>query len=108
MAGQHKWKDLKSKMSPRRQAKVAAKTRKLDSQYRMALQVLRKSLGITQEELAKLMEVSQHVVSKMENGHNMYISTLKRMIEAMGGELKLVARFPDREVVIEQFEADKG
>lgn len=106
MATRNKWKDLRSKMTTERQSKIQAKTQKLNTEYRMALQVLRKSLGITQEDLAELMNVSQHVVSKMENGQNMYITTLQRIIEAMGGELKLLARFPDREVVIDQFEVE--
>ncbi len=105
MASRHKWKDLEAKLSPDRRAKVKADTHKLSEEY-LALQALRQSLNITQEELAELMEVSQHVVSKMENGHNMYISTLQRMIEALGGELKLVAHFPDRDVVINQFTTD--
>lgn len=102
MAGRHKWKDLEARLKPKRRAKIKADTHMLNEEY-LALQTLRQSLNITQEELAELMEVSQHVVSKMENGHNMYISTLQRMIEALGGELKLVAHFPDRDVVIDQF-----
>ena len=107
MAGRHKWKDLRAKISPERQERIDAETRKLHQEY-LALQNLRKSLNMTQEELAELMEVSQHVVSKMENGHNMYISTLQRMVEAMGGELKLIAHFPDRDVVIDQFETEES
>ncbi len=107
MTSHRKWKDLKSTISSERRVRVDAETRKLHEEY-MALQTLRKTLNITQEELAELMKVRQHVVSKMENGHNMYISTLQRLIQAMGGELKLVAHFPDRDIVIDQFKSDEN
>lgn len=102
MSGRNRWKNLKKRMPKARQEKVDAATSRLQAEY-MVLQDLRKSLGITQEELAHLLDISQHVVSKMENGHNMYITTLHRIIEAMGGRLKLIAQFPDREVIIDQF-----
>jgi len=40
----------------------------------------------------------------MENQSDMFISTLRRFLGAMGGKLKIVAEFPDHEIVINQFE----
>ena len=52
----------------------------------MALNELREALELTQEQLAELMKVSQVAVSRMERRPDMYVSTLRRVIEAMGGE----------------------
>jgi transcriptional regulator with XRE-family HTH domain len=70
---------------------------------RMALQDLRKEKGKTQEQMAKLMGMSQSALSKMEHQQDMKLSTLVRIIRALGGELKMIAQFPDNEVVINQF-----
>jgi hypothetical protein len=50
------------------------------------------------------MKLNQGVVSKMEHQSDIYVSTWRKFITAMGGQLKLVASFPDREVVINQFD----
>lgn len=70
----------------------------------MALQELRQSRKLTQEDLAYALGLNQSALSKMEHQQDMYISTLKKILNAMGGKLKLVAEFPDAEVVINQFD----
>jgi signal transduction histidine kinase len=50
---------------------------------------------MTQEQLAQTLEMAQGDVSKLEHRTDLYLSTLRRYIEAMGGELKIVASFPD-------------
>ena len=67
------------------------------------LQDLRKALKLTQIELAAVLNVSQTAISKIESNSDMYIGTLSRFLEAMGGQLKIVAAFADREVEISQF-----
>ena len=62
----------------------------------MSLQDLRKAIGKTQMVIAKRLKVGQDAVSKIETRSDMYISTLRGFVEAMGGELQLVATFPDR------------
>ena len=62
----------------------------------MSLQALRKAIGKTQKAVAKRLKVGQDAVSKLETRGDMYLSTLRGFVEAMGGELELVARFPDR------------
>lgn len=71
---------------------------------KMALQDLRQKRHLTQQQLAERLNVQQATVSKMENQADMHISTLQRMITAMGGTLKLIAQFPDEEIVINQFD----
>lgn len=70
----------------------------------MALQQIRTRRNLTQVEMAENLVVNQSAVSKMENQQDMHISTLRKIISAMGGTLKLVAQFPDEEIVINQFE----
>jgi transcriptional regulator with XRE-family HTH domain len=70
----------------------------------MALQGLRQSRNLTQKDLAEELGLNQSALSKMERQDDMYISTLRKILGAMGGRLKLIAEFPDTEVVIDQFE----
>lgn len=69
----------------------------------MALQELRQALHLTQQQLAETLEINQAAVSKIERESDMFVSTLKRFLAAMGGELRIVASFPGREIVINQF-----
>lgn len=61
------------------------------------MQELRKARNITQVELARAMSIEQGTISKLEHREDMYVSTLQAYIRALGGELKLVASFPDIE-----------
>jgi transcriptional regulator with XRE-family HTH domain len=69
----------------------------------LPLQELRQARQFSQEQLADALRVRQASISKMERRTDMYISTLRSYIEAMGGELDIVARFPDGTVRIKQF-----
>ena len=93
---------LLAKMSPENQARVHAGANAMLDE--LALQELRKALNLTQEQVAEAMKLNQGVVSKMEHQSDIYVSTLRKFVAALGGQLKLVASFPDREVVINQFD----
>ena len=67
---------------------------------RMDLRDLRKSIGITQKQLSESLKVSQPVISDMENRADYQLTTLRRVVQAMGGELDVIARFPDRIVAL--------
>ena len=69
----------------------------------ISLKQLRLALRLTQVELAGTLRVNQAAVSKMERQYDMYISTLRRVLEAMGARLKIIAEFPDGQIVISQF-----
>lgn len=92
------YKNLREKMSPERRSKNEKEAKKKIAE--IALQELRQSLNLTQEEVARALDMKQASVSKLENQEDMYISTLSRFVRALGGNLKLVATFPDKEVVI--------
>jgi len=69
------------------------------------LRQLRKARKHSQKELAEKLNVNQAAVSKLESRADMYLSTLRGYVEAMGGELEIVARFPNQVVRIDQFKA---
>lgn len=68
----------------------------------MATKDLRKAIGKTQTAVARRLKVGQDAVSKLEGRSDMYISTLRSVLKAMGGELELIARFPNRPPVLLQ------
>jgi len=69
----------------------------------MPLHELRKARALTQQNLAKTMGLTQPNLSRIEQQTDIYVQTLRSYIEAMGGELDLVARFPDGDCRIVQF-----
>jgi DNA-binding XRE family transcriptional regulator len=64
---------------------------------------LRKDRELTQEELATIMEIRQSAISQIENQEDVMVKTLERYVKALGGELEVRARFPDRVVMLSQF-----
>jgi transcriptional regulator with XRE-family HTH domain len=96
------YKELRAKMSPESRARARAKTEHLLAE--MALDELREARKLTQENLAEILHVNQAAVSKLENRVDMYVSTLRKFVEAMGGELVISAHFPDGIVRIAHFE----
>jgi predicted transcriptional regulator len=83
-------------MTLKQRAAAARLTRELAD--KLPLQQLRHALLLTQQQLAQSLGVSQVAISKMENQSDMLISTLKRIVEAMGGELELKVHFPQGDV----------
>jgi predicted transcriptional regulator len=67
------------------------------------LNELRQARGLSQKVLAEVLHVQQPSIAKLERRTDLYISTLRSHIEAMGGELEVVARFPDGSVKISNF-----
>lgn len=97
-----KFSELRAKMSPEARAEIRARADKMIRE--MALQELREARHLTQENLAKVLGVKQASISKMEKRTDMYLSTLRSFIQAMGGDLMLVAHFPDGDVRLKQLE----
>jgi DNA-binding transcriptional ArsR family regulator len=79
-------------------ARIEARTQELIAEE-MSLQEIRRAIGKTQASVAKRLRVGQDAVSKLETRSDMYISTLRNVLRAMGGELDLIVRFPDRPAV---------
>ncbi|MCX7123176.1 MAG: XRE family transcriptional regulator [Gammaproteobacteria bacterium] len=70
----------------------------------MPLQELRQARSLSQERLAKLLDTKQANISRIEKRADMYISTLRSYVQAMGGELQIIAHFPEGNVRINQFQ----
>jgi DNA-binding transcriptional regulator YiaG len=66
----------------------------------LPLRKLRESLHLTQSELARRLEINQATLSRMERRSDMFIGTLRNMVEALGGTLELTAQFPEATVRI--------
>lgn len=97
-----KFNELRAKMSPESRRRAEERARTLMAE--MPLQELRNARHLTQEALAASLRKTQPQISKLEKQSDLYVSTLRSYIRAMGGELDIVARFPDGEVRINQFE----
>jgi transcriptional regulator with XRE-family HTH domain len=97
-----KFGELRARMTPEAQSRAAARAEAM--LVEMQLQELRKARKVTQVEVAKAMSVEQAAVSKLERRDDMYVSTLREYVKALGGELKLVASFPDADIQVHPFE----
>ncbi len=97
----NKYSDLRARMSPESQVRAKAKAQAMLAE--MPLQELRQARGLSQKKLAEILHVQQPSIAKLEKRTDMYLSTLRNHIEAMGGELDIIARFPDGVVKIINF-----
>lgn len=86
-------------LGPAQRKKVEARAAQLIAEE-MTLRELRRARKLTQTRVAKTLGITQDSVSRLEKRSDLLLSTLQKTIEAMGGSLSLVARFPDREPVI--------
>jgi DNA-binding XRE family transcriptional regulator len=93
--------ELRAIMTPAAQARSAAKAQAMLAE--MPLNELRQARGLSQKMLADVLHVQQPAIAKIEKRTDMYLSTLRSHIEAMGGQLEVVARFPDGAVKISNF-----
>lgn len=80
---------------PRRRANVDRKRRSMKAALGIA--AVRKGRGTTQVDLAESLETTQSRVSRIERSSDLHLSTLRDYVRALGGELEMVAVFPDGE-----------
>ena len=102
MSGHQPFSNLTANFSSQRKAKIAEQTQQLKSE--MALNELREAFSLTQGELASKLNVKQPAISRLEKRSDMYISHLREVVEALGGELEITARFNGNEVKITNFD----
>lgn len=96
-----KFSELRAGMSPAARDKAASQAKAMLAE--MPLNGLRQARGLSQKMLAEVLHVQQPSIAKIEKRTDMYLSTLRSHIEAMGGELEVIARFPDGAVKISNF-----
>jgi DNA-binding transcriptional regulator YiaG len=96
-----KFSELRARLSPEARDRAQAKAKEMLAE--MPLHELRHARGLSQKMLAEALHVQQPSIAKLERRADMYVSTLRSHIEAMGGQLEIVARFPDGAVRIGNF-----
>lgn len=101
MSGRNSFEKLTKGISPERRARI--EKRKMALREEMALHELRQAIGTSQEALAEQLKVLQPAIAKMERRSDIRISSLRRMIEAMGGKLEIKAHFPQGHVTLTNF-----
>ena len=87
--------DMIAGLDPARRRKIEDRAAELIAEE-MTLRELRKARQLTQVSVARELGVSQDAVSRLERRSDLLLSTLRKTVEAMGGSLSLIARFPDR------------
>ena len=95
-----KFSELRAKLPQESRDRIDQRAKELLAE--MPLHQLRQALEFSQEQMAEVLGVNQSAISKMEHRPDMYISTLRRYIEAMGGELEVVATFSRGSVRIDR------
>jgi transcriptional regulator with XRE-family HTH domain len=97
-----KFRTIREGMSGERQERIRQRTEELLGE--LPLQELRQARALSQKELAEVLGLNQATISKLERRADMYLSSLRRFVEAMGGELELTANFPEGRVRIQLLE----
>ncbi len=87
------------KLSPAQRKKVEARAAELIAEE-MTLRELRKARKLTQVRIAKTLGITQDSVSRLEKRSDLLLSTLRKTVRAMGGNVSIVAEFPDRPPVV--------
>lgn len=91
-----RWEELEKKLGPERQARVSRRAEQ--ELLEMDLRGLRELAGKTQQDVATLVEQSQGQVSETERRKDMRLSTLRRYVEALGGQLEIAARIGRKKI----------
>ncbi len=91
--------DIIRKLSPAKRKTVEARATQLIAEE-MTLQELRHARKLTQVRMAKVLGITQDSVSRLEKRSDLLLSTLRKSVQALGGKLSLVAKFPDRAPVV--------
>ncbi|MFA7486384.1 MAG: helix-turn-helix transcriptional regulator [Phycisphaerae bacterium] len=99
----HKFEKLEKKMNAKRVK--AAKAQAKEIMAEMLLAEIRKEAGFTQKEIAETIGIKQPSLSKLESQDDIQISTLQRLIQALGGELEMIAHMPGGDIRISQYKS---
>src|SRR5438309_10182410 len=94
-------------LSPAQRKRVEARSAQLIAEE-MTLRELHRARKLTQVRIAKKLGITQDSVSRLEQRSDLLLSTLRKTVQAMGGNLSLVAEFPDRAPVVLSGIAEEG
>lgn len=90
--------EMKARQSPEIQKRVKVRAAELRAEL-ATLREIREKIDMTQVELAAVLDIGQEGVSRLERRNDILVSTLRKVVEAMGGDLRLIAELPDGERV---------
>ena len=96
-----KFENLEKQMDPKRLSRAKAKAKEVMAE--MLLAEIRKEAGFTQEDIARTIGIKQPSLSKLESQDDIQVSTLQRLIQALGGQLEMIAHMPGGDIRISQF-----
>ena len=96
------FKELEARMRPEVRARAKARAKEMIAQ--MLLSEIRQAVGLTQEQLAATLGIKQPSLSRLESQDDMQVSTLQRLVRALGGELEIIAHLPGGTIRISQFD----
>jgi predicted transcriptional regulator len=97
--GTHRWKDVQKRKLSQEQVDDVRR-RVSDEVLEMNLRSLRESLGKTQDEIANLADVTQSQLSKIERREDHLISTLRRYVRALGGDIEVIAVVGEKRIAL--------
>lgn len=107
MSGHRPFQDLIDEMPPKRRTRLEAARRTLaqegDELIMMDLEELRRTCDLSQEEMAGRLDTQQAQISRLERRNDLLVSTLRRYVDALGGQLEIRAIFPDWTVQLVDF-----
>ncbi len=101
MSGRKPFSELTKEFGPTQRARIEA--RKEELRASMHLHQLRQARAMTRKAVGDILQVNQPTIARLETHTDLYISTLRAFIEAMGGRLNITAEFPQGRVVITSF-----
>ena len=90
---------IRKELSPERRRKITARANEILAEE-MTLRELRKAVDCTQTQVAKILGINQEGVSRLEQRTDLLLSTLRDYVKAMGGELKLIVKLPNRTTIV--------
>jgi DNA-binding XRE family transcriptional regulator len=104
MSGRKNFRELRERLDERLQSDPAARSR-FEQAHRamrdaLALAAAREDRAITQQEVARILGVTQANVSRIERESDIYLSTLRKYVKALGGQLEIAAVFPEKTVTL--------
>jgi transcriptional regulator with XRE-family HTH domain len=88
-------------MPPESLARAKAQAKEMMGE--MLLAEIRHAVGLTQEDVARSLGIKQPTLSRLESQEDMKLSTLRRLIQALGGELELIVHLPGGDIRLGQF-----
>lgn len=101
MTGRHKWADIQGDVTPERRKQInAIKNQARADSVVFNLAELRKARELTQVELAERLKTAQPSVSAMENAGDNLVSTVRNVVESLGGQLEMIAVFGDERIAL--------